>query len=144
MIIFRADKDALFRELILLGCIDVSAPDKLLEGAELNALVDIETIELEQYRANREKLAAHGTDYTLLITGWLPSKSEPKLLDVLSKYVCAWDIQNPSPDEYNDIPVKLKWPKIFGIFYRESGKPFSPLAAVHGAEIADQERHDYL
>ena len=49
-----------------------------------------------------------GTESSLLLTGWAKAASEPDLMVNLSKYACAWEFEEPSPDEYADVPVELK------------------------------------
>ena len=49
-----------------------------------------------------------GTQYSLMLTGWVTAPSEPRLSDVLSKYICAWELSDPSPEEYASVPVLLK------------------------------------
>ena len=49
-----------------------------------------------------------GTDYSLLLTGWVPAASEPELLVVLSKFTSAWELSDPLPEEYSNVPVELK------------------------------------
>ena len=49
-----------------------------------------------------------GTDYSLALTGWATAPSEPELYMVLSKYACAWELSDPSPEEYANVPVLLK------------------------------------
>ena len=127
ILIVRAELDAFIRALIELGCVEPSGVDELLEDPELTALVERETVDLEQYQANKEQLLLLGTEYTLLLTGWIPAPSESGLISMMSEFTCAWDILDPSPDEREKIPVKLKWPKLYGKLYRGGGKLFSPL-----------------
>jgi len=49
-----------------------------------------------------------GTDYSLVLTGWITAASEPNLKTMLSKYSCAWELSDPNPDEYGNVPVLLK------------------------------------
>ena len=49
-----------------------------------------------------------GTDYSLVLSGWATAPSEPQLAELLSKYDCAWELSDPSPDEYGNVPVLLK------------------------------------
>jgi hypothetical protein len=128
LIVLRADLDDVIRDMILIGCIDVGDPGELLEDRELAKYVWREEISLEQLQANKGNLPALATNYTILLTGWIPAVSESRLLLKLSKYICASEIADPSPDEYNKIPVKLKWPNLFGRFYKNSQNLFSPLA----------------
>ena len=49
-----------------------------------------------------------GTESTLIMEGWLPADKEQKLEEVLQAYDCAWDTSDPEPEEYPQVPVKLK------------------------------------
>ncbi|NLH02216.1 MAG: V-type ATP synthase subunit I, partial [Clostridiales bacterium] len=55
---------------------------------------------------NAEKLLC--TDYTINFEGWVPARKEKKLADILSKFDCAWEVSEPSADEFADVPVKLR------------------------------------
>ena len=133
MLILRADFDRFIRELILFGCVDVAASDDLLADTELASLLERETLELEPYNTNRDEITVFGTDYTLLITGWIPAGSVRNLLTILSGYIHAWDIEDPSVDELDKVPVK-SWPKFLGNIFTGSRKPFSPLVFVEKIE----------
>ena len=49
-----------------------------------------------------------GTEYSLVLTGWTTAPSESELGTVLSKYACAWELSDPTPEEYETVPVLLK------------------------------------
>ena len=49
-----------------------------------------------------------GTDYALALIGWVTATSEPELRSILSKYTCAWELIDPTPEEYENVPVLLK------------------------------------
>jgi len=115
------------RELIELGCVQVIVPDDPPGDSELAALVRRVSVDIEQYQANQEKLVLLGTERTHLITGWIPAKSESTLRDMLSKFVCAWDVDSPSAEESDIVPVKPRLPMLFEEFYRNKGRLFTPL-----------------
>ena len=48
------------------------------------------------------------TDSSFSFTGWVTKPNEEELGKVLSKYDCAWETMDPLPEEYPDVPVKLK------------------------------------
>ena len=134
MLILRADFDKFIRELILFGCVDIDGPSgDPPDDTELTSLARRELIDLEQYQTCREHLAAYGTDYTILLTGWIPSKSVQNLLTILSGYIHAWDVRDPTPDEHSLVPVKLA-PKFLTVLYRGSRRLFSPLIFEERAE----------
>ena len=49
-----------------------------------------------------------GTDYSLYLTGWVPAASEPDLLVLMTKFICAWELSDPIEEEYEKVPVELK------------------------------------
>ena len=127
LLIARKDIDNVLREMIQLGCVEVSEPDKLLEDPELASLVTRETYELDKFDANVERLVMLGTHYTLLLVGWTPLKSEPDLASLLSNHICAWELNDLSPGEKEIAPVKLRCPKFFRKFRLAGRREFEPL-----------------
>ena len=49
-----------------------------------------------------------GTESVVCMRGWLTAPEEAKLTAVLAKYDCAWDLADPTEDEYPEVPVKLQ------------------------------------
>ena len=49
-----------------------------------------------------------GTQYALMLTGWVPASSDSELLKILNKYDCAWEMTDPLESEFNTVPVLLK------------------------------------
>ena len=55
------------------------------------------------------------SEKTFCLGGWVPCEDVGKLEALLSGFCCAWELTNPAPEEYPDVPVKLKnnkltWP----------------------------------
>ena len=123
----RRDMDNVLLDLIDLGCVEVSEPDALPDDTEIQDFVSCEVIEIDNLGANIESLVLLGTRHTLLLCGWVPSKSAGDLLSRLSNYLCAWEIVDPLPDERELVPVKLRCPGFFGKFRLAGRKPFRPL-----------------
>ncbi|MBQ8975576.1 MAG: V-type ATP synthase subunit I [Oscillospiraceae bacterium] len=48
------------------------------------------------------------TQDTVALVGWTTSPDEQALKNLLSKYECAWEFEDPVPEEYNKVPIKLK------------------------------------
>ena len=46
------------------------------------------------------------------LEGWVPVPDEEKLLEQLGQYTCCWETQDPAPEDYPVVPVKLKSNKI--------------------------------
>ena len=49
-----------------------------------------------------------GTDSVVCMSGWLTAPDEDALRAVCEKYDCWWELTDPDPEEYPDVPVKLK------------------------------------
>ena len=52
------------------------------------------------------------SERTFCLDGWVPAEDVGKLEQLLSGYCCAWELRDPEPDEYPDVPIKLKNNKI--------------------------------
>ena len=50
----------------------------------------------------------YGTGSTLVMEGWMPAEREAELARLFEEYECAWDSRDPEPEEYPQVPVKLK------------------------------------
>ena len=55
------------------------------------------------------------SEKTFCLGGWVPCEDVGKLEALLSGFCCAWELTTPAPEEYPDVPVKLKnnkltWP----------------------------------
>ena len=49
-----------------------------------------------------------GTDSIVALEGWCPAEAEGELTDYFKRFDCAWEFADPAPEEYPDVPVKLK------------------------------------
>ncbi len=49
-----------------------------------------------------------GLKSTVVMQGWVPAEKETELARVLDRFDCAWETEDPSPEEYPEVPVKLK------------------------------------
>jgi len=63
---------------------------------------------------SKEEAAARAlnTESTFFFEGWTSAPEEKKLLEVLNKYDCAWELSDPTPEEYPDVPVQLRNSKL--------------------------------
>jgi V/A-type H+-transporting ATPase subunit I len=91
----RDERDGLTTQLVL----DASSREDLLQYAEL-AGTQVARAEAA------ERLVATSSSVTLL--GWVTAPSEKSLSATLTKYVCAWELSDPEPDEFPNVPVQLK------------------------------------
>lgn len=73
--------------------------------AGLQRLADLAAAE-----TGREETAGRtlNTEKTFLLEGWVPEESWPKLKQALEPYPCAFEVRDPAPEEYPQVPVKLK------------------------------------
>ncbi len=49
-----------------------------------------------------------GTDSVVALEGWCPAPEEAAVTKCLNGFDCAFEFADPAPDEYPDVPVKLK------------------------------------
>ena len=54
----------------------------------------------------------YGMKSAIVLEGWMLADKEPELEALFKKYDCAWETEDPVPDEYPDVPVKLKNNKV--------------------------------
>ncbi|MBQ6360570.1 MAG: V-type ATP synthase subunit I [Lachnospiraceae bacterium] len=48
------------------------------------------------------------TKSTFRMEGWITAPEEEKLAEVLGKYTCAWETEDPDPAKPEEVPVKLR------------------------------------
>ena len=51
---------------------------------------------------------ALSTEDVLVMQGWVPAEKEAALEEVLARYDCAWETEEPAEEEYPQVPVSLK------------------------------------
>ena len=123
----RDEMENVLRELINLGCVDVYDPVDLLEDHEIISVATKEIVSIDQLCASRDSIAMLGTQYTLMLSGWMSARSEADLQTKLTNHLCAWEISDPTPDEADVAPVDLCCPGFFGKLRSGGRKQFSPL-----------------
>ena len=123
----RRDAESVMRELALLGCVEPFRPDELPDFAESGAEVSREVFKLGQINANQGAVVLFGTQYTLTLVGWLPSRMEPQLVSMLSEHECAWEIEVPTPDELDLAPATMVLPGFLGKLRSGGRRLFAPL-----------------
>ena len=74
-------------------------------NAPLQKMADLACINVSREEA-RSRLMDTGE--TFLLEGWVPSERWPALERELSAYPCAVEAVDPAPEEYPQVPVKLK------------------------------------
>ena len=78
------------------------------KGRDLPALkLSADRIESEVQRASATECLS-GTESVVALEGWFPASEQSKLEKMLGGFDVAWEFSEPSPEEYPDVPVKLK------------------------------------
>ena len=74
------------------------------------------TIDRLNQDAQREEVKGRllSTGATLFLEGWVPADKLDKVEALLTRHAAAWEATDPTPEEYDQVPVKLK----NGIFSR--------------------------
>jgi len=131
LIIAQSDIVNVISELIDLECVEPIETELTLDPPELTDLVKREVMELDGYEANREGISLLATQYTYTLTGWIPADCEPEFTAALSGFICSWTIDDPFPYDYDEIPVHVKYPQVFGKFRSGGRRVFEPLTKKH-------------
>lgn len=86
-----------------------SVRQKIVEQADardgLKLAADIAAAAIARAEAETQMM---GLRSTVVLQGWVPAEKEAELAKVLDRFDCAWETEDPSPEEYPDVPVKLK------------------------------------
>jgi len=128
LIISHSDIVSVISELIVLECVEPIEPELTLDPPELTDLVKREVMELDVYEANKDSIVLLATQYTYTLIGWVPADFEDDLTSVLSGFTCSWIIDDPEPYDYDDIPVFIKYPQVFGKWRSGGRRVFEPLS----------------
>ena len=131
LIVAHSDITNVLFELIDLECVEPIEPELTLDPPELTDLVKREVMDLDDYEANKESILLLATQYTYTLIGWVPAEFESELNDALSGHTCSWTIDDPFPYDYDDIPVYIKYPQLFGKFRSGGRRVFEPLSRKH-------------
>ncbi len=86
-----------------------SIEEELAGMGELNAPLR-QLSDLAGANAQREESRGRllDTAQTFLLEGWVPAESWPQLEKALAAYPCACEVSDPAPEDYPQVPVKLK------------------------------------
>ncbi len=74
------------------------------DRAVLKLAIDHE-LQAQQKEDGRERLLC--TEETFVLEGWFPERDEALLLAVLGQFTCAFETEEPSKQEYGNVPVRL-------------------------------------
>ncbi|MBQ2061426.1 MAG: V-type ATP synthase subunit I [Oscillospiraceae bacterium] len=72
---------------------------------ELRLAADRIATELNREENNRRLLT---DQHIVCMQGWVPEGDVPRLTGLLEQFDCAWDLADPTEEEYPDVPVQLK------------------------------------
>ena len=75
------------------------------EKPRLQLLSDASRIELDREEALQRTM---DTAETFLLEGWFPAENTKELEMLLEGCTCAWQMTDPTPEDYPRVPVKLK------------------------------------
>jgi len=128
LIVSHSDIVNVISELMYLECLEPFEPELILDPPELSGLVRREVMELDVYEANIASITLLATQYTYILAGWLPEEYESELTSVLSGLTCSWLIEDPFPYDYDNIPVLIKYPQLFGKLRSGGRRVFEPLS----------------
>jgi len=131
LIVSHSDIVNVISELIILECVEPVEPELTLDPPELTELIKREVMELDVYEANKESIVLLATQYTYTLVGWMPAEFESELSSVLSDLTCSWTVDDPFPYDYDDIPVYIKHPQLFGKLRSGGRRVFEPLSKKH-------------
>ena len=75
------------------------------QGGALRMFVDRAQ---QEVRLEEAKSRLWDTGETFCLTGWLPAEDEGKVKALLDGFCHAWEVTDPTEEEYPQVPVKLK------------------------------------
>ena len=75
------------------------------KAADLRLSTDRMSTEVSRLEAI-ERLS--GTDSIVAMEGWCPEPDAEKLGSLLDEFDCAWELTDPTEEEYSEVPVKLQ------------------------------------
>ena len=83
------------------GTMIEQAPDR----DDLKLAADVASARITRAEAESKLM---GLESTVVMQGWVPAEKEAELEAILERYGCAWETEDPVPEEYPDVPVQLK------------------------------------
>mgnify|MGYP004448829369 CR=1 FL=1 len=86
---------------------DVATSIRALAGERENLAVSADAVSSQIARAEAEE-RLYGMKSVIVMQGWMPKDKESELAVIFDRYECAWESEEPSEEEYPDVPVKLR------------------------------------
>jgi len=130
IVVTREVLERFLSDFLILGCTEFSEALDLADNSELNSFVKRELVDLTSFGVGKDCLSVLGTKYTVMFTGWLPSRFELELTPILKKHGCAWEISEPMFGDVDIAPVELVWPWFFRKHRLAGRKEFTPLRVI--------------
>lgn len=72
---------------------------------DIKLCIDCMTQEIQREEYKGRLLQSQAT---IFFEGWVPAENLPALEKVLGQYPAAWEANDPAPEEYPQVPIKLK------------------------------------
>ena len=79
--------------------------DQAGQREALKRAVDRASVEIDR-EEGKSRLVE--TQVAFFLEGWVPEERWDQLRQALSDYPCAWEVRDPEPEEYPQVPVQLK------------------------------------
>lgn len=76
-------------------------------GGRETLRLSLDRLAQEEQREEERARLLH-TERTILLEGWVSGPEEQELLAVLARFPCAWELTDPDPEEYGEVPVRLR------------------------------------
>ena len=102
-----------------IGKAEVALKELAAEKQQLVKAIEAEDVRQDEMKLAADRMAARisiaeaeeklfGTESVVMLEGWMPAEKEAELSRVFEDYTCAYETRDPLPEEYPDVPVKLK------------------------------------
>ena len=102
-----------------IGKAEVALKELAAEKQQLVKAIEAEDVRRDEMKLAADRMAARisiaeaeeklfGTESVVMLEGWMPAEKEAELSRVFEDYTCAYETRDPLPEEYPDVPVKLK------------------------------------
>lgn len=102
-----------------IGKAEIALKELAAEKQQLVKAIEAEDVRRDEMKLAADRMAARisiaeaeeklfGTESVVMLEGWMPAEKEAELSRVFEDYTCAYETREPLPEEYPDVPVKLK------------------------------------
>ena len=102
-----------------IGKAEIALKELASEKQQLVKAIEAEDVRRDEMKLAADRMAARisiaeaeeklfGTESVVMLEGWMPAEKEAELSRVFEDYTCAYETRDPLPEEYPDVPVKLK------------------------------------